>query len=103
MNELFFERSYQVRVGVQYALRLRSPSRDGYTSALSRGATALFVVDSVRGWAIFPEKDNAVLTLRELQEHWDELRVQIDSRHKKELWKEITNWSEVENSLSLSR
>lgn len=85
---------------MQYAIRLRSSVGEGYTSALTRGATACFFIDLMRGWAILPERNNAVLTLRELQEHWDELRIQIDVRSGSEPWREISDWNEIAKPMS---
>lgn len=96
MNALFLINRYRIRVLDKTAIRIRSGPSGTNCGVLVRNSTTDVVIDRKRGWVLIPERDNAGLSLQQLQTHWDDLDVEIDVAHTSNSWTPVKDWSEVE-------
>lgn len=96
MNALFLTSRYRIRVLHKTAIRIRSsPSGTNY-GLLPRDSITEVVIDRQKAWVSIPERDNAGLSLQQLQQHWDDLHLEIDIATFGDSWTAVTEWSQVE-------
>lgn len=96
MNALFIENKYRIRVQNKTAIRLRKYQNGAYCGVVPRNATADIVIDRNSAWVSLPSYENAGLSLKHLQEYWDDLALQIDAYRIGSSWTEVQQWSDVE-------